>query len=285
MVDIMSRVLIVGISFSIALSVCLLLLGVDTPDSTIIGLVSIAISLLLELISRLAKAQEKLIAASGLSRSLLRDETLFSAISTIVEDYHSVIRRRDGYSMFANRARELLSECSDGIHDLVEGYMILPPLSQFSFGLKGFSDVRHTIKSTSYVDAEGFWKSVAGEKYLQANIELVRRGVKITRIFIGNRRNVGRAKEVMTGQREAGIRVLIALIEEIPRDLCEDFLVADDSILAQLQLTREGIPRSERISIDPQEVRRAINGFDRLVAGAYEYDTLFPGGTAIPQVK
>jgi hypothetical protein len=70
--------------------------------------------------------------------------------------------------------------------------------------------------------------------------------------------------------------VSIALTGEAPPDLCEDFLVADNSILVALQLTRDGHARSEIISIDPQEVRRAINRFERLVAGAYQYEQLFP---------
>lgn len=66
------------------------------------------------------------------------------------------------------------------------------------------------------------------------------------------------------------------MAEEIPRELCEDYLIGDDAVLVQLLLTREGVARAERISIDPQDVRQAISNFERLVGGAYEYEQLFP---------
>ena len=265
----MSPILAVGLAFSLGLSIFLLIFGVDTPDSTIIGLTSVIISLLLELMVRITRLGNQLVAASRLSQDLVKDEKLFTLISSIVRDYHAVVTRKNPYAIFSERARDVLSECSDGFHNLVEGYMILPPLSPFSFGLKGLPEVQHSIKSTSYVDAREFWSSVAGEKYLQANAKLVAKGVDITRIFIGDRATVASFKEVMSQHRAAGIRVLVAVVDEIPRELCEDFLVADDTLLVQLQLTRDGLPRAEKMSMDPQEVRHAINGFDRLTAGAY----------------
>ncbi len=72
------------------------------------------------------------------------------------------------------------------------------------------------------------------------------------------------------------MRVLIAPTEEIPRELCEDYLIGDDRILVQLLLTRDGVARAEKISVDPSEVRRSMSNFERLVGAAYEYEQLFP---------
>ena len=154
--------------------------------------------------------------------------------------------------------------------------MVLPPLSEFSFGLKGIAEVKASIKATSYVDAENFWKSVAGERYFQKNVELVARGVRITRVFIGDRSTVSGFRDIIARQRDAGIAVLIALADELPRELCEDYLVADDKVVAQLHLTREGLARTERVSIDQQEVHSALTSFERLVGGAYEFEEIFP---------
>jgi hypothetical protein len=271
----MSPVLIIGVAFSILLSVVLVVVGIDTPDSTVIGLAVTIISLLLELIIRAGKIEQNLLRAAKLSRETAADEQLFAALSSIAADYRKVI---DGgrYTLFVDRARDVLSECRDGLHNLVEGYMVLRPLSQFSFGLKGLAEVADSVKATSYVDAEWFWNSVAGDKYFQANVELVNRGVQITRVFIGSRATVPRFKSVIQRHRRAGMRVLVALADEIPLELCEDYLIADDRVVAQLELTREGFARAERISIDEQEVRRSITNFGRLVSGAYEFEQLFP---------
>lgn len=145
--------------------------------------------------------------------------------------------------------------------------------------MKEILEIRREIQATSYVDAESFWSSVAGENYFQTNIELANRGVKITRVFIGDRATLSRLESLIRRHRKAGVRVLVALAEEIPLQLCEDYLIGDQRILVQLDLTREGVARSERIAVDPQEVRRAISNFDRLVQGAYQYEQLFPDKT------
>jgi len=176
----MTPVLLIGVAFSVLLSVILVVLGIDTSNSAIIGLVGTTISLLLDLMLRVGKMEQKLIAAGGLSREMVKDPQLFSALTSMATDYHKIVEGAP-YELFAERAKDVLSECQDNLHNLVEGYMILPPLSQFSFGLKGLSELRRSVKATSYVDAEGFWNSVAGEKYFQANVELLSKDVQIVR--------------------------------------------------------------------------------------------------------
>jgi hypothetical protein len=271
----MTPVLLVGTASSILLSIILVLAGVDTPSSTIIGLVAVAISLLLDLIIRSIKMEQKLIEATGLSREVAGEPQLFNALSSMATNYRRVM---DGaqFRLFTERATDVLAQCQGDLHNLVEGYMVLPPLSQFSFGLKGLDELRQSLKATSYVEAEAFWNSPEGIRYFQANVELVDRGVHVTRIFIGDRATIGRVKPVIQRQRKAGMHVMIAPTEEIPRELCEDYLVGDDSILVQLLLTREGAARAEKISVDVNEVRRSLNNFARLVGGAYEYEQIFP---------
>src|SRR3954470_16584697 len=131
-----SPTLVIGVLFSIALTFFLLSRGIDPPSSTIIGLTGVAISLLLEVLSRIGKMEDRLASAAGLSRELARDVELFSAITGVVSDYQSVLTTKD--LLFISRAKHLVNECVDRLHQLSEGRMILPPLSDFSFGLKGF---------------------------------------------------------------------------------------------------------------------------------------------------
>jgi hypothetical protein len=271
----MGPILYIGVGFSVLLSIGLLAVGVDEPASVIIGLCATVISLLIELVSRVAGMERRLLDVSRLGQRLATDQELFTSVSALVNDYQRVAGE-ERYRLFGDRARHIVAECADGLHDLVEGHMTLPPLSQYSFGLKGIDELQQTIRATSYVDAEAFWNSVAGEKYFQTNVELMRRGIQVTRIFIGDRPTMARFKPIVMRHRGAGIRVLIALVEEIPRELCEDYLIGDDKVVTQLQLTRDGQARAERISIDTNEVRRAINNFGRLLRGAHEWEEVFP---------
>ena len=170
----------------------------------------------------------------------------------------------------------MLDDCVNDLHELAQGRMVLSPLTQFSFGLRGLDQVESSLRATSYGASERFWNSVAGERYFTKNLELAHRGVAITRIFIGNRAELSRLEPIISRHQEAGIRALVALTEHTPEEVCEDFLIADDRTMVVVELTRDGRARHEKISIDAQEVRRAVSNFERLLVGACEYSQLFP---------
>ena len=270
----MSNILYIGLAISVGLPIILILIGTETVGSVLLGLATTILSLLLEIIVNARKSEQRLIAATKLSYDLVQDHQVFDAVCTIVDDYLRLMKT-PRLGLFSDRAVNALSECKDIMHNLVEGYMLLPPLSPFSFGIKGLDEVKVSLKATSYVDAEDFWNGVAGEKYFQANVALVKRGVKITRVFIGDRTTLATIKPIILKHRDSEIRVLIALADEIPLELCSDYVIADDRVLVQLELTREGVARGERISVDPQEVSHARDNFDRLEGCAYKYEEVF----------
>jgi len=270
-----SVLLVVGVAFSVIVSAALVLTGTDTPSSILIGLATIIITLLLDMMTRSAKMENRLIDASRLNSDMVKDDHLFGALTAIASDYESVIGKVE-HEIFRDRAQAALSECQDALHNLVEGRMSVPPLSEYSFGVKEIFQMRSEILATSYVDAESFWLSVAGDKYFGVNVQLALRGVSIKRVFIGDREMLEHLEGLIRRHKEAGMQVLVALTSELQIQLREDYMIGDQRILVQLDLTREGIARSERITIDPQEVRKAINNFDRLVQNSHEFEQLFP---------
>jgi hypothetical protein len=273
-----SILLVVGVAFSVVVSTALVLTHTDTALSILIGLATIIITLLLDLMTRTNKMENRLVKVSSLSTDMMKNERLFAALTAIAQDYQKVLGKVE-YAIFKDRAQAALSECQDALHNLVEGRMTVPPLSEYSFGVKEIFQMRSEIMATSYVDADWFWRSVAGENYFQVNVALAKRGVRITRVFIGDRDTLSKFGTYISRHKEAGIRVLVAVIDEIPISLCEDYLIGDQRILVQLDLTRQGVARAERITIDPQEVRRAINNFERLVQASYSFEQLFPNET------
>jgi len=270
-----SVLLVIGAAFSVAVSAALVLTGTDTASGIIIGLCTIIITLLLEVIARTSKMEMRLVDVSSLNSDMVRNDRLFGALTAIARDFHLVISKVE-YAIFRDRAHAALSECREALHNLVEGRMTVPPLSEYSFGVKEIHHIRNEILATSYVDVDSFWRSVAGENYFKLNVELARKGVQIRRVFIGDREALSHLKSYVRRHEEARMEVLVALADEISILLREDYLIGDQKILVQLDLTREGVARSERITIDPQEVRRAVNNFERLVQGAYRFDQLFP---------
>ena len=266
---------LIGLACSVLLSVLLIIVGIDKPGSILIGLATTIIAILLDVLRQLRESEKKLLSASGLSQDLLRNRELFAAVSSMTTDYLRVLSAGHRYSVFPDRARRTLSGCKDTLHNLVEGHMTVPPLSEYSFGLKNLNEVTERVKATSYVDAERFWNSVAGEEYFKANVALAKRGVPITRIFIGDRDTLSRFTMIMLRHRNAGMKVLVAPTEELSPDMCEDYLIADDRLVVYLELTLDGMPRSERITINDQEVDRAIAKFDRLSRASHVYEEVF----------
>jgi hypothetical protein len=218
--------------------------------------------------------ESRLLRATRISRQLIGDPILFAAISSIVNAYREVTATPK-HPLFATRAAEALAACQEIMSDLNEGHVVVPPFSPL--GHKNYMhDTERDVKATSSVDAEAFWNSAAGQKYFQFNIDLIERGVKITRVFIGNRPTLLRHKPIIDRHRQVGIAIQLGLTEELPVELCEDYLIADDRIVVTYELTRDALPRSERISVEPQVLVRALNNFRSLLDRAHDYEEIFP---------
>jgi len=255
-------IIAIGISVSVGTAVILVLIGQDSAISLLSGLVITAITLMIDVIARLRESEERILKTSVLGASIVRDPWLLSTIQQIVDDYLAVKDHRFG--TFARGAIQALTDCRDVLHGLVEGHMTVGALSQFTFGRSGINEVRNTMKAVQYANP-GYWRTKYGERYFQSNVEAIKRGVKITRIWLQDRETLNNYRDIIEAQEKAGIRVLIALLDEVPRGLHEDYLIADDEVLVKLELTLDGHSKAERISVDPIEVQRALANFDLLL--------------------
>lgn len=265
-------IIVIGLIISIALSTVLVVSGQDSVTSMLIGLVVATLSLLVDVIARLHQSEEKLLASSILGSAVVNDPFLMSSVSKIIDDYNSV--KNHEARTFQSVAKNSLTECRDKLHSLVEGYILVDVMSPFTFGRCGVNDVKSSLKLVQYA-TPSYWRTKLGEKYFQANIDAIQRGATVTRIWLQDEKTLTEFRDVIELQEKSGIKSWIVVSTGLPNELLEDFDIADDKLVAKLEITLEGHAKFERISVNPLEVQKARNNFDLLLRYACTPDEFF----------
>jgi hypothetical protein len=253
---------IVGFVVSIVISIGLIVIGQDTIPSVTLGLVLAILTQLFDMQMRQSSSEERILKAGLLNQSLYKDEWLLRQIQQIVDSY--IIVKKTGFELFEIRAKDVVTECHNVLHGLADGYMIAAPRSPYSFGTKGISGAKKSVKAASIADFS-YWKTNYAQSYLKANKDTLERGVKIIRVFIADRKTLESISDVLQTQKEMGIEVHTAVIDDIPNQLIEDTLIVDDKIFSRGELTSDGKLREIRLTIDAVEVQQAVTRFDALL--------------------
>ena len=270
-------ILAIGVVLSIALAVILVLTGQDQATSLLIGLVVTAITILIDVLARLKESEQRIVEAVELGEALSSDPRLFGVIRQIAKDYYTVKQLAFGH--FSLRANDALLECREVIHGLGEGRMTVNTRSKYTYGVTGISAATRGIKAVAYADI-AWWKSNPAEAYILSNIEAVKRGVDIVRVWIYDKDVLARYKDVIERQKQAGIHTYVATPDQLPRDFLEDYMVVDERVLVRLELTLDGQSKAELISVNPIEIDKALSNFDGLLRYARPFDAFFAGSTS-----
>ena len=254
---------IAGFIISVVISIGLLISKQDTISSVILGLVLATLTQLIDIQIRSSESEGRLLQANFLNQKLYHDEWLLKHIQEIVDNYLTV--KGDWLELFKRRADDAVAECRSVLHSMAEGYLITEPRGPYSFGAKGIDDV---VKSYKHVAANTdleYWQTTYAEKGLQANTNAVKRGVVITRVFVQKTDSLRRIITTLEKQKNAGIQVYVANIDELPEYLCEDYVITDDRAYAIMELSIDGHYTKQRISIEPVEVEKMVRQFEMLL--------------------
>ncbi|MBI5295342.1 MAG: hypothetical protein HY869_07685 [Chloroflexi bacterium] len=254
---------LVGFVISAAVSFGLYLSGQDTLSSVILGFVLATLTQMFDVQKRFADSEERLLHATTLSKTLFEDEWLLQHVNQIVTDYQTV--KNGWFGLFQRRANDAIVESRDLIHSLAEGRMTTYLRSPYSFGAEEIDKVKKSYKHVAVLGDIGYWRSVYAAKSLNANKNAVQRGVAVTRIFIQKVNTLRAMIDILSKHREAGIQVYIAIPDEIPKELQEDYIIADDIACAQIEASSDGHYKQQRISIEPIEVNRLVRNFEILI--------------------
>ncbi len=260
---------IVGFIVSAGISIALILTRQDTVASVTLGLVLAILTQLFDLQLRHTSTEERLLEANALSKTLYGNPWLLTHIQQIVDDYQSI--QSGWFDLFKSRASESIAECRNSLHSLAEGRMFANPRSPYDFGVGAFEKAKKSLKGVDAGDL-AYWRSTYGEKYLLANIMSVRRGIEVTRVFVQSETALQEYADVIQNQHQAGIKVYVAQLEDIPRELNRDYLIVDDRVLVDVELASDRRQLQRRISIDPVEVEQMIQRFELLLKYAIKLE-------------
>ncbi len=256
--------IIVGAIVSIALAFGLWFSGIDTVESLMIGLLGLVLSVLLDILIRLQTGQWQLLDTLGLLNSLHKHPHLSVKIRIIVNCYLELIERNKG-DLFCDRSHIVLENTRITMQELAQGRLCATPEEQINLDTTLMKNAKQSVWSTSYVSPEAWWKTPEGRKYWDENVSALRRGVKISRIFILPRGSSKELVDILEEQQNADVDVWVAQEKQIPPGLAEDYMIVDHKVVSTAELTREGRIRNPVFSIDPLEVEKAKRRYELLL--------------------
>ncbi len=257
-------ILIIGLLLSITIGVAMVLTGNDTIHGLTIGLLSTLTTLGVDLIARLHRSEQSFIEATGLMQ-MLSDQSLGESLKEIANNY-KVIKRYD-YDVFSKVADANIEECRIKITELASGSLRLVGNSVQEFGSIEFERAKKHIK-VIHRDGMEYWNSDFGKRYFKRNLEALKRGVKIIRIFAITEEQARKYIDILKEQEAAGIDIKI-MDPQFVNLADQDFLLFDDSILMLYETDAIHQYKIENVILYPQRVKRAVAEFDNLVNHPY----------------
>jgi hypothetical protein len=192
---------LVGIALSVALSLTLDLTGAATAvESLLAGLIGTTISLVLDASAR-AERRFQL-------RSLLQGtDWLAGAVTTATTATNEIVRRYPGSEVEAE-ARRRFRRLAEELDELRLGRIVRPG-DDFEHLIATTHACRDRLEAvTNFASGASWWHGEAGRRYWQANLDALARGVRISRVFICDRRT-DEVTALIETQRQAGVQVAV----------------------------------------------------------------------------
>ncbi|MFI9010959.1 hypothetical protein ACIGNX_27350 [Actinosynnema sp. NPDC053489] len=110
----------------------------------------------------------------------------------------------------------------------------------------------------------GWWQEPLGERYWQANLDALARGVRITRVFVYDRMSL-KIAELVSKHRAAGVEVHQVQVNRLDKELRVNFAVFDESTAWEAQMTPQGLIATSIVRFHPGDVARLLDFFHRAV--------------------
>lgn len=194
----------------------------------------------------------------------------FRPVEEIYPESHKEVR-----SMFGENIPEEGKDRFRWLKDVSEKYMDSVGITEGRITLYGESIYNETTKLTNAAEeilAMSLFDVLSIElknyyfnKYLETNLNAVKRGIKIKRIFLIPKNNYHVIEHIVSMQREAGIETMVLYIEEVPQELQDDFVIFDKKIVSYVSapLTANAHSlKSATISVNKRDLRNYIRIFD-----------------------
>ena len=150
-------------------------------------------------------------------------DTVSDEIDAKIEVFSALARVKD--PELYRLAQQALSDCLEKIKNYGDGIITLPDMAHMTNRL---STCQESYQATFWVPTlqslYALQDTSAGRSYYELNLQALKRGVKIERIFIFNKQDVldengqfvdKRAKDILLGQSSDGVVVRVAWVDDL----------------------------------------------------------------------
>lgn len=163
-------------------------------------------------------------------------------------------------SLITKRFKQLMSSNSN----IFQQTEYTSPSHVDTFGAKGIKTTREILRCVSFVPE--YWEDKKDTEYMDIQSNLIKRGVKIQRLFIVNDKNRENSSEQMRIQNIMGIETKAieqSMVDDSFRE--KDFLLQDDELLVELYFEEENsgkhVDAKELITMDEIKVLESKDEF------------------------
>lgn len=248
-------VLLIGLFISIAVATGMIVLGNDTVQSFIVGLLSTIIALLVDIITRIQRTEYSVLEATRLSQ-IVSDENISPFLLRVAQHYHNIKAYKfDTYTKLTN---DKLTELEAQLRNIALGSATVSSRSIYDYTSEGIRQAKMSIRVVSNADEFEYWRSSRGAKYLSSNQDAIQRGVRFTRIFAIDYSLARQNIDVLRQQEAVGVNVFVVS----PDRIAEEMLIFDDKVLLIYEQNASAQTRLQTIILDLPKIRRRIDEFD-----------------------
>ncbi|MGB2566872.1 hypothetical protein ACPFP2_00235 [Micromonospora citrea] len=257
-------VALIGISLSIALSVTLDLTNAATGvESLLAGLMGITISLLVDSLARAERRFHLRTLLDGPPWLVQGTPQIVAAVREAVE--------RHADTRVAAQAQRRYEQFRIEVEQLAAGRIIRPGDDDEDLISATRDCVRRMSGLTNVTPrASGelsWWHSDIGRRYWAANLAALRRGVRITRVFVHATLSE-ELSELVATQRRAGVRVGLLPLGVVGPHLHVNLTLWDGASCWEAEMSAHGEITENRFSVDRADVDRLTRVFDQCAAAA-----------------
>jgi hypothetical protein len=250
-------ILLIGLFISITITVLLVWSGNDTLSGLIVGLLSTIITLLIDLIGRLQKAEKTFLDVARFEQ-ILANPWVGKILREQTELYSKIYSFK--FPHFNRIAEAATSEFQMRLAEIASGEVVVPTKTDLEYsGAIGLNEVQREAKFI-HADILEFWKTPFGLKILELDRQAIRRKVRITRVFPLPEPYSSSDLNILKTHADAGIRVLVI----DPNRISSEFAIFDDRVVVEYNIQKDNYGY-ERIIIDPSKVKRKTQEYDFLM--------------------
>ncbi|MGP3958189.1 hypothetical protein ACTWPT_19455 [Nonomuraea sp. 3N208] len=167
--------------------------------------------------------------------------------------------------------RAAFEECLRTLTDLERGHFRTPYGDNAVFQ-RLIDQTEHTMCATSVPSVDlTWWREPVGRQYWQAQLNALKRGVKIRRVFI-YREWSDELDELAREQIAAGVRVRRVHVDRLPTAMRVISALWDGSCGHELSYTAAGEAVYDTFTVSPPDLERLMTQFEMIERSAVELD-------------